>query len=592
MHDFFDLSKPIRRRYSTAVWIPLRLWEQEKDGEYNQSGFSDVFDGAHSILVPVDKRELGEQYSWSGDQEARPWAEKDFYKPVDVHAHNAETDIGIRLVLRQTVADQPHSIWHLHPDLIIALGLIREGDVWVRPDEGYAEVVRVRTAPDGSTIAMEIRAEFLRDYLCARRAALRIATYRERTAIVENLDGISIKEGVAQKEVDDGHLDQRATAIDEMGGPFGSSVSVFHMARNDVDGDDDVPVMGPESDHNTDSKSWSFQREGTKRWRVSAEYRRDEWVEPADASPRVRYDRVPSTVTFVVEGDGTRMNADDLDDEDIGRWLWFSPAVVVGLADRRGAKLQWYTRDTGGISTASDPSVHFGINSKGLLTVYARDVARLPEWERRYWAGFNAAPEGGVCSELLAAQVRAEPADTLAPEGYFVKAIRRVNAAWKARYGIELFRAHADAAEIARRVHRFRALNRAGLFAVAKDVARLTADSLDAGAAQAVAPPPKGEKWGSLKSLEKALATMCDANLAHGVMGAIFAAYELRLSDAHLPKSDLQSVIELLRIDEREPAIMQARDMLHAVVAALTEIEMIVRNDHPQQNDSTSENSS
>ncbi|WDF72277.1 hypothetical protein [Novosphingobium sp. KACC 22771] len=583
MKDFLDLSKVIKRRFASGVWVPLRLWETKKQGEYNQPGFIDQFDGAHSILFPLDKREWGEQFSWQDDHEATPWPDENFYKPCDVYCHSAEIDVGFRLVLRQPITGEQHDVWHLHQDIVIALRLLREGDVWVRPEEDYAEVVRLRKGDDGRPVAMEMRAEFLRDYLCARNAALRIATYRERSVVVETLEGLDHEEAIVQSDVEDGRLEKIAVAINRQGGPIGSKVAVFHAGRTDVDADEDVPIVGPADDSSVSSASWSYEPGGPTRYRVGTEFRRDEWIEPAKASLRVRRDRVPSEMTFIVEADGQRMTADDLYSEDIGRWLWFSPELIANLAKRRGASLQWYTRQTGGISTPSDSSVHFGINPIGLVTVYASDVARLPEWERRFWAGHNVSPEGGVCPELLAAQMEARPARTKAPERYFMKMIGEVNRAWQEHFEVPLFRAHAEAVEIGRRVHRFRSLDRPGLFALAKDVARLTADSIDVAAAQKIAPPPKGEKRGGLKSLELALSTLCSPALAHKLMGPLFAAYELRLADAHLPRSDQTKFFQLLDIDEGNPPITMGRDLLIAVVSSLAAIVHVLDQRHVEQ---------
>jgi hypothetical protein len=70
------------------------------------------------------------------------------------------------------------------------------------------------------------------------------------------------------------------------------------------------------------------------------------------------------------------------------------------------------------VSCSPDCGVHFGMNRLPLINAYAKDVALLPEWQQRIWAGHNVGPEGGVSEELLASQVRAQPARTQAPEEF------------------------------------------------------------------------------------------------------------------------------------------------------------------------------
>ena len=77
-------------------------------------------------------------------------------------------------------------MWHLHQDLVIALGLKREGDIWLCPDEGYIDVAHLKRREDGSAYLLEIRAEHLKDYLCARNMALYITSYRNRKIIVDD----------------------------------------------------------------------------------------------------------------------------------------------------------------------------------------------------------------------------------------------------------------------------------------------------------------------------------------------------------------------------------------------------------------------
>ncbi|QCB42339.1 hypothetical protein E5673_08925 [Sphingomonas sp. PAMC26645] len=580
-NEFLDLSAVMRRRLAARVWVPLRLHEEETEGEYGEVGYKTRFDGAHSIMVPAEHRQHGEKYGWSSTSDARPWAEADFYKPADIYSHNRETDVGIKLVLRQDAVGEADVHWHLHQDLVIALRLTREKDSWVRPEEDYAEVVRLRRGQDGLPSAIEIKAEYLRDYLNARNASLRIASYFSRRTVDTDMSEPHFKDGSDIEEADGGRYESMAYAVDSSGSPYGSKVAMFRMFRTDVDGGEDVPLMGPETGENTDGESWTHERGGDKFWSLSTEFLRDEWFEQGAASPRVRGDHVPSQVSFIVEADGTRLGADDLDDQDIGRWLWFSPQVIVGLANRRGGNLRWYTRFTGGIGISGYSPVHFGLNERGLVNIYAYDVASLPEWERRYWAGFNVAPEGGVSAELLSAQVDAVVAKTTAPESDFAPALHAVAERWKSRYQTELLREHDEAGTISRQVHRMRALDAAGLLALAKDIARLTADSIDASVAQAVGLPPKGNKPGSLKSVEQALATICGPALARSVMGPLFAVYELRLSDAHLPRADKAQEFDLLKIHEDDLPIVQGYKMIWGTVAALNQIAAVLDDFYP-----------
>lgn len=582
---WFDLGSRIKRTYAKATWVPLRLFETIKVGNYGDEGYSAIFEGVHSLAVPIAHRSIGEEYSWSEDHEHRPWTDDTMYFPADTYKSNVEGVFATRLVLRQHIPGERVDVWHLHQDLVIGLGLKREADVWLRPDERCIDVARLRRNDEGRPIALEMRSEFLRDYLCARGCALRLATYRDMDAILSELSDIDFPSEGVSEDAENGRLFKRAWAVDSMGSPFGSQTAVFKISRTDVDPEEDVPVMPPETDHNTEAENYSFTRGGQMRWRVVTEFRRDEWLEPADASPRVRWDKVPSAVGFIVDSDGSRMNADELDDEDIGRWLWFSPGIVPSFLSQRGSTLKWYTRDTGGLSTPSDPSVHFGLNESGLVTVYARDVARLPEWERRHWSGFNVTPEGKVSTELLSAQVRAKVAETQAPEEVFAEIRLRASLAFEKRFGVPLFRHHDQIDEILTRIHRFRALDEPGLLSLAKDIARVSADAIDVAKVQSIVSPPAGEKRGSLKSLEAVLASISNTILAHETMSPCFAAYDLRLDDAHLPKSDRLKSFRILEIDESDTSMTKGFKLLDKTVLAWYRIQSILIGQYPRSDE-------
>jgi hypothetical protein len=256
--------------------------------------------------------------------------------------------------------------------------------------------------------------------------------------------------------------------------------------------------------------------------------------------------------------------------------------VVMTILGRRGGSLSWYTRNTGGLELPGGSRVHFGLNDKDLVTVFASDIARLPEWQRQIWVGFNVAPDGGVSRELLSAQVEAAPASTQAPEQFLERGLTELNAAFHSRWGMALFKRHEATTEILSRVHRFRALDEAGLLSLAKDLARLTADSLDLGALHQLVPAAKTEKLRTLKSLERLLATLTDAADARRIIEPLVGVYQLRLGDAHMPSAEIAGAFAVLGLDRNASSLQQGTQLLHATVSAIYRInEILVRTPAP-----------
>ncbi len=173
------------------------------------------------------------------------------------------------------------------------------------------------------------------------------------------------------------------------------------MAKTDIDADEDAPVMGPETNENTDYEEACGYRGGFEGIRVEGEFWRDEWIDYQGISTRVRGDLDKNLPQFIVETDGTRLASSALNCEEIGRWLWFRSSIINELLGFRGFSLSWYTAETGNIQSTSGYSIHFGINSSDLITVYAYDIARLPAWEQHIWAAHNIVPDGKSLKRVI-----------------------------------------------------------------------------------------------------------------------------------------------------------------------------------------------
>jgi hypothetical protein len=193
----------------------------------------------------------------------------------------------------------------------------------------------------------------------------------------------------------------------------------------------------------------------------------------------------------------------------------------------------------------------------------------LPEWQQKVWSGYNISPEGKVSEELFASQIKADPADTQAPEEFLVKGLSMLNHLAEANLGITIIRPHDQIPNLITCVHRFRATSKEGLFALAKDLARLTADSIDARALQKLVAPPKGTQWGSLKSLENLLAKRIDPALARALLSPLVGIYELRHADAHLASRKVGDALNLVGVDQNAPYVIQGYQLLHACVNSI-----------------------
>lgn len=564
-------SSEIRRQFSRATWVPLRASLDDEKGSVKDVGYvGDVF-ACGSVAFPKQHHELAERLSWNDigiGYSVAPYAYSDgHYSPIEEYQYNDKEPVGINLVFEHPQPVVGGRQWILSPDLVVALRLIKEGANWVRPEEDFVVVAREAVDSDGSHRLIEIKREFLMDYLAARGLSLRLSYYRQRVENVADLmDSPYAGLSEIQEQREGGRYELR---INELNAVFGGSWASFRMWRTDVDEEEDAPVMGPETDDNMASESARGHRSGYHGVRVEGEFWREEWIEHQEKSTRVRGDEDKNLPHFIVDTDGSRKFSAELNNEDVGRWLWFRPSVVNELLSHRGFSLDWYTAETGAIKSTSGYSTHFGINTSELITVYAYDIAKLPAWEQFLWAASNVAPEGKVSAELLASQVKAQPAGTHAVEEMLFGGMRLLEAEFRKSFDTSLFSHEIDDATSMQHISRFASKDQASLLRLAKELVRVFSDRLDVRALRKLSSHPDKEKLGSNKLLESIVAQKAGEVRARKVFAAIAGAYDMRLGDAHPTSSKIGDALKLAGIDTAASYLRQGEQLIrnfgHAV---------------------------
>lgn len=579
--EWFEMKPARKKNFNDSVWIPLRAIQKiESSGEYGYLGFKEEFFGCGSLFIPVTEKEKAIKLTWGNigiNHNHGAWVdEKGDYFPSDIDSCDGFQ--GIHPVLDQHINSDENRIWILHQDIVIYLGLTREGNSWISPNNNYEEVARILYNKDSKPILLEIKNDYIKDYLCARKCGLYLTTYRERKEVVENINKIAWGNKSARQESTNEKWEGRILEIHEGGKPFGESIAVFHAARTDVDPEEDVPVMGPPSDKNIKSKSWKKKFSGRKLFIVWGELWKNEWVPPGNSCSIIDNNEIKEELFFFTDADGKKESNKSLDKE--GRWLWFKADVVPVLANRRGGSLFWYTGNTGGVKCSPDWVIHFGINKVGLINVYAKDIAELPTWQQKIWAGYNVKPDSGVSEELLDSQVKATPARTKAPEAFLKDGRSLLDDLFYKHFGVKLFLNHPDIPSLLDKVNRFRSCNQDGFFSLAKDITRLFADAIDTKGLQKVIKVPKGQNWGSLKTFENFLQQKLNLKpeLAKSLVTSLVGIYELRLADSHLPSSKLDEAYRLAGVDKNLIPLFQGYSLLHNFVSALYAIIGIVIN--------------
>ncbi len=556
-------KKETRRTFSNSTWIPLRAAEDEEKGNVKNTNYIKEFFGCGSVAFSPDFRETAENLSWSNiglNTTIGPYAYEDgYYSTIEQYQYNDKEPIGVHLVLELPLPVVGGRKWILNPDLVVALRLIKEGRNWVRPEENFVVVAREVINEQGEQRLVEIKREFLIDYLAARNLSLRLSYYRQRVENVSSL-GTSEYSGLDsfQEERDSGRYKLLVRDINDV---FGGRWAMFRAWRTDVDEDEDAPVMGPETDENTDYERSEGKKGGYKGVRVEGEFWRDEWIEHQGVSLRVRGDEDQNLPQFIIETDGARAVSSELNNEDIGRWLWFNSSIINELLDLRGFSLEWYTAETGSIKSTSGYSIHFGINISDLITVYAYDIARLPAWEQHMWAAKNVVPDGKVSSELLESQVKAKPASTHAVEVLLFEVMTMLESGFRKEFNVPLFTHDLNRIEAMKQISRFASKDQTSLLRLAKELIRVFSDRLDVRELRKLS-TQSNKEMGSNKLFESVLAQKVGPEKAREVFAPIVGAYDMRVGDAHPTSSKIGEALKLAGVDSNDSFLRQGEQLI------------------------------
>lgn len=564
--DWILQKKETRRLYSNATWVALRASYTNEKGKGNLKdvGYVEEFFGCGSVAFPPEHREKAEQLNWSDigiSCRVMPFAYDDgYYASIEQYQRNDKEPIGVHLVFEHTQPIVGGRKWILNPDLVVALRLIKEGTNWVRPEENFVVVAREVLDERGHHRLIEIKREFLIDYLAARNLSLRLSYYRSRVENVyslEDSDYVNLEN--TQEQRDGGKFELRIRSLDDV---FGGGWAYMRTWRTDIDDEEDAPVMGPENNQNTDYEKSEGSMSGFEGIRVEGEFWRNEWIDHQEHSKRIRGDNDKDLPQFIVETDGTRMASSDLYYEDVGRWLWFRSSIVKELLELRGFSFEWYTAETGGIKSTSGYVTHFGINSSDLITVYAYDIARLEGWEQHIWSAHNIVPDGKVSKELLAAQVKAKPASTHAVEDLLFKVMDMLEKGFRKEFNVSIYTHAIDYPRASQHISRFASKDQKSLLRLAKELIRVFSDRLDVSELRKLSTHAEKKELGSNKLLQDVLAQKIGIDEAHRVFSPIVGVYDMRVGDAHPTSSNIGDALELAGIDENQSFLRQGEQLI------------------------------
>jgi hypothetical protein len=576
--EWFFMQDIKKTKLVKKTWIPIYASKYiYKNGHYGENGYIEDFFGVNSVLIDceqkknVNKKIINQIIQYGS---CTPGVDENTYIKAGTFFSDDNTITGDYLVLKQNhPTDTEQSIFHINQDLILAFDLIQHEDSFIRPIEDNIEVVRFRKNSSGRIDLVEIKKELLLDYLSARSSCLIIDRFHQRIINSKN-KFFKQNEEIHTEETKDSQWEAQQFEIYKGGHKKDSSAIIITVKKTDVDYKEDVPKYNFNESYESTSREVQFS--GNILISVISEYRRYEILDNNGISQRIRNDVVESTIPFIIDNDGKTELPNQFHDKIC--WLWFKPDIVLEIMKRENAILGWYTEYTGSLGPNSRYCVHFGVNKLCYINVFAKDIAALPEIYKKLWAAYSTIPDGNVSKELLMAQMECNPAPTHSPEKCFRIGIAEFERAFKEKYNRNIFCQHQDEKELLRSIHRFQAINKEGLFRLAKIMTKYLIERMDQDFLKKITcRMPK--KTGTIKRLENILNSF--GVDGRGLTSPFIGIYELRHSDSHLGSSELAQSFKLLKItfeDNKENYISEAHQIINFISYRLHEIGEIFKN--------------
>jgi hypothetical protein len=453
-------------------------------------------------------------------------------------------------------------------DFIYALDLFNIGDNYYDPHFNDELVIRIENEEQKETYKVDIRKDYLLDYLSARNMSLIVDRYFERQIdTVDNLHDENIHE-----EVTDYSYALFVSRTLPNGMRPGDSALVMKVSYKDVDYNEDIPEYDESKDTQVEQSEIKYEGEGINHY--LAEFRRIYILQNNGISIKIRRDKIKLNYKYYVDNTNKKVLSDKLITKI--QFLWFKPDIIKILLQGKYCGLRWFTKDTCQIGNIEN-NIWLGVNRLGLINVFAKDIIELPEYYQSKWFSYNCPPNGGVSQELLMSQIEASPANTK-PSEYLLKiSLQEINKAFLDIYLKPIFKETTETVDIDKQINRFQSVSQDDCFVLCKNINRYIIERFNSDVLTELSSDME-KRTGSLKRLEHLLSKKNER--ASKIISPLFIIYDMRIIDAHYTEVSAKDIFKRFDIEITETEdnyIRIAEYIIYQVAKCLHEISVIIR---------------
>ena len=393
--------------------------------------------------------------------------------------------------------------------------------------------------------SLEVKAEFLKDYLKQRGCALVLAYFQSRD-VRETQEDISLPDDDRERFTVRGGRAVRGVRRNQSGYEF----HWFCPVRAD-----DIPY-GREERLKEDRENLKFE---TKQgYRFSKE---EGFQEAGYRRPAIGAEDLEEAISFF-------------------RWTYFEPEVLEKYKnDSRGSVSEW-SRQGLQVNWLDKMTLRAYRNDEDLILIIVDDLAKIPDEELSHWYHYNTSPAGEIPGEMITNYIKADWVDSESPSDAAINAVTELNEAFKTKYGVQLYRETGDGINADRMLSLPRNEEHE-LLNVMSEAHQVIVENLDRGNLESQLPDDVLEDVEGKKSaLFEFVKDLSDTSTAAEILDPINAVHDFRKEGSHMTVSSggWPRAVDVLGYTEDSEAYRDMyRDAMRQSAGSLRDITALIK---------------
>lgn len=401
--------------------------------------------------------------------------------------------------------------------------------------------------------SLEVRAEFLKDYLEERDCALVLAYFQSRD-VRETDQDVSLPE------------DDR-TSFTIRGGK-----AVREVRRNQPGYElhwfcpiqaSDIPY-GREERLMEDRQNLKFQTKQGYRFSKEEAVKEEGFEEAGYRRPAIGAGSLEEAISFF-------------------GWTFFEPEVLEKYKnDSRGSVSEW-SRQGIQVNWLDKMKLRAYRNNEDLLLIIIDDLVDIPDEELSHWYHHNTSPAGEIPEEMITNYIEADWVDSESPSDAVINAVTELNDIFETQYGARLYREAGDEID-ADRLLSLPRNERHELLNVMSNVHQAVIENLNKGNLESQLPDEvvEGDVDGKKSALYEFVRGLSNPEIAGQILDPINAVHDFRKERSHMTvhNGGWPRAVDVLGYEEDSEAYRDMyRDAMRQTAHSLREVIDLIEED-------------